>query len=1616
VARFHFEIARQCEYPLGDLARAAEEYQRAIALRSDHVPSIRGARRVLLRLEQTSQAIQWFDAEIRLVAKPERRAALYLQKAECLAKLNRDTEIPKTLAAAAELVPTDIGVLQAMVLSERRTGNHASLDRALAQLVDAVSTDSTFRAVLLAERARVSEIVRKDTKTAIELYRGALVADVHAVGVIAALERLYYAEGRFNELAEVTTLAAEQANTAQGRALSYQRLALVLLERLGRIPEGVTALERAHAELPNDVALLEDLVAAYERANQPRKLAAALERLYALSADGRGKVGLAYRIGRIYEEALHDDVHAAKWLTKELERDPLDLAALDALEALYVKHNQWKQLVQMRLAEAEACQDGPRRAALLCRVARVVENKLGSAEEATKIYARAVATDPSYAPAFSSLDRLLCEASRYADVIKLYEQAVDASSDPEEKAIGLFKIGRIEEDILRNPRAAYAAYERIVGTGHVQVEALHAMQRTAERGQLWNEYVRALEQEAAVTKDTPRKLSLLQRAAEVVAEELVEVDSAASRYRKVLELDAKYEPSLQGLSALLYRAGRWDDWLSVQKRHLQALSNATSRLTVHYDMGRVLDERLGHRAEAILAYREVLTINPHHQLAQLALERLLSAEERWADLVEIHEKVASGAEPALVARRLTRAAEILEHRLAKPDLAQSLLEKVLAVAPDYTRAVQGRLRLLAQARSPKLLAEGYAALAASAPSTQDGRLAAYREAEVRRDELSQPDKAVHAFEGVVQVEPKHLAAWIALEELESALGNWSKVPSAITAQVGLLADPVAKVAALNRLSFVLGRLGQSSKELEVLVLLLEIDPNNVLALEQLEQIALSSNDTSLISQVDQRLAALADDPRVAAAHQTRWAEALENDGDIAALDGFLKAYERDREDVAAARGIGRLAIARRDVARIELAADAELLTTHELEIASGLLLYSSQLRSAAGDIDGAIQIAAKALGIHPDSDACLDRITELRLKHNQVEPLIAEVAHAAGRVKSKERAAVLWIRVAHILADVKKDVAGAIAALSRVTQAQPNHVEAWLEMGDLYVRDGQLSVAVERYRKVLEAHASPEQQLLARLAMGTILVELGNAAQALEHLQAVLSIQPGEPKALKALLEVRLQRGETEVAAGLAAQLIEHAPTVEEQANALVALGRIERQRRRPTEAIAALAKAVAVSGVQGRAAEELMGLLSSLKSEGRPADYGTLVTALTYFIENRAEPGPNLVAASALLARVLERELGQAEQAVPYLERAIQLAPEDTDLLALLANVLERAGRYPAAVEAYRSLLRYDANLADAYRGISRSLAHLGRSHESAQALSPLVILGGASEAESAIAASRVILSAPLPARSLSTDLLDVLGSPMVVDPIGNLITTMADGLDRSETVDIERFGLSSRDKLNARSGHPLRVVADRVANASGIEDFELFVATSGVTNVVVTTTDPPSLIVPARLLEVPESVQIFAFARIFTLMSRRWHACDQFDGPALQQWFMAALRLADSSYGSGTPQDEMITIQAKRLAKALPWGRRGRVEEAAQSCLGINPIAVEDFRLRARWAAARLSCLLSDDLTGAVSWLRQTEGEHSGHPAAQAAFGTALVEELLRTWVMEPSNEIRRRVGVLV
>ena len=74
-----------------------------------------------------------------------------------------------------------------------------------------------------------------------------------------------------------------------------------------------------------------------------------------------------------------------------------------------------------------------------------------------------------------------------------------------------------------------------------------------------------------------------------------------------------------------------------------------------------------------------------------------------------------------------------------------------------------------------------------------------------------------------------------------------------------------------------------------------------------ERIAIVQKNWALLSQVDTKLGSLTEDASVAAAHQTRLAEALELAADPSALETYRAALARDPENVTAARGLSRLA-------------------------------------------------------------------------------------------------------------------------------------------------------------------------------------------------------------------------------------------------------------------------------------------------------------------------------------------------------------------------------------------------------------------------------------------------------------------------------------------------------------------------------------------------------------------------------------------------------------------------------------------------------------------------------------------------------------------------------------
>ncbi|HEY3235834.1 MAG TPA: hypothetical protein VGJ84_14045, partial [Polyangiaceae bacterium] len=252
-ARLHYECARLLEMPIGDLMASADHYENALALQPDHIPSLEGARRVLIQLKSYEAAVPLFDAQVRLTASPRQKALLLYSKAQLLEdQMGLTHEARQAFETAADFDAQDLSLLKAVERAKVLAGTFDSLDRILERTASSPGADARYRAAKICERARLAEVHKGESRIATELYFTALDLDPEAPGALMALKRLNYAQQRWRDLVEVLGREAEQTPDPQERALVNLHIASLELERLGNLDAAMAALQRAATDAPAD--------------------------------------------------------------------------------------------------------------------------------------------------------------------------------------------------------------------------------------------------------------------------------------------------------------------------------------------------------------------------------------------------------------------------------------------------------------------------------------------------------------------------------------------------------------------------------------------------------------------------------------------------------------------------------------------------------------------------------------------------------------------------------------------------------------------------------------------------------------------------------------------------------------------------------------------------------------------------------------------------------------------------------------------------------------------------------------------------------------------------------------------------------------------------------------------------------------------------------------------------------------------------------------------------------------------------------------------------------------------------------------------------------------------
>ena len=1172
----------------------------------------------------------------------------------------------------------------------------------LAETLDvdlSLTTDTALRLDLLAQLGDVRRLHQDDAPGALEAYRQALVlepGDARCRKALEAmleredarreaaetLEPLYEADGDAERLLRVLEIKVE-TGSEPGERLSNLRKAL----RTAEGPLGDTARAFGYAlrglkeaagenEVGEWIATVERLGEATSRWAEVCEL---LESIAPDILDGDVQQGVRLRVGELARHKLGDRPRAIEQYKKALEARGDDRRAMIALEELYAQADDAQNLLEILKLRVENAQDDAEKKGLLFRVADLQKGPLGDKDGAISTYEAIldITLDPA---ALKALDGLYREASRYEDLIRLYERQLDAGVGPADLAELRVKIALCAHEHTKDVQRAFDELSEalLIEQGHAgAVKLLESIlqsstdaEHKARAGEMlepvylrradWSRVKLALDARLSASQEPAERRDLLQRLATLHEEQLEDYRSALETVAKLLHEDLSDE----GVWAELERLAKV---ASAERRLAEIYAGELMELSGDDEPSAKLCRRtgeiyadLGEVAEALRWYRRAHEFTPESRELFSAIDGLLVKEKRPSERIELYRASLDHRDGKERLSALHTIAELERRELGQPAAAIETYRAALDVDDNDSRSLDALTELYRELDRPRDLSDLYLRRAESAP---DGEQAApYRLAlaEILRTRLEDTAGAIDQLEAIVSEVPWHSDA---IKALEALVGD---------------ADHKARVV-------------------EILRPLYE-----------------RSDDWRHLIRLNEERFSLASDPqdKVAVLRETARLWETRGSDELKALQALRAAFQIDPDDAETRQELTRLAS--------ELGAWEELAESLEQGVSatSDDVTRRDLLIQLAGIYDKQIDDPRRALlayerlsALDPTDAEPLEAMDTLAVLLSDWATLIG-VLEKKSEMASDEENASIWRRIAETKLDMLEDAEGAISSYERALEYDPQSAMTIDALISLYEPRESAKRLVELYAQRVDLTEPDEGDLRYELnvsAAGRYEKDLASPRDAISALNAALEARAGDPAVLKAL--ERLYRAEQMWDDLLENLKLQAAAAAETDARVALrtAIGDLYAgELQSPSDAIVEYQLVLdeapgsdhAIKAVRaiGEAHEELRldaakVLEPVLRGAGRHEE---LAAALELRLRAQTEPADRATTLRAI-AVVQDEQLGKPLEAEAALLRALEDTPDDASLhedIERIAARTEGFGRYCDAL-AQRAGAIFDATVA---------------------------------------------------------------------------------------------------------------------------------------------------------------------------------------------------------------------------------------------------------------------------------------------------------------------------------
>lgn len=1373
---------------------AIEQFRLVYDLESDNLAAIDALGDLYLQTERYRDLLDIYARRIELEEDPEARIEIAYRRARLFAEALNDTT---SAIVAFEGIIDENGVgqdeachdLERLYEAESRWRDLAHL---LERRIEAGPQSQEELAALKFRLGRVCDSRLEDKPRAVELYREVLSLMAEHDGARERLEQLLDDEGVAAEASRVLEPVYEMsedwgryvnalrvqhrfATESRQRLRLLTRIADTYFQHIGDVERGFESLCEAFRAVPSDAETLRRLEMLAAEHDLFETVAGLTGDLAASVEDASLSRSLWIKTAQIYDSQLQNVEAAVSAYRKVLEADSGDFEVLDFLDALYRRTQQWHELVGVLRARAEAHSDPDDKIGVLAEMAQIHADLLDEAEQAIALQNEILELDPTNRRSLSALDGLLARRGLWSDLADNVERQLSMTDEPQERTVLLLRLAEIREqrmgstdaaieiyrDVLAKDagnRAALGALERLLESPEHQAAVADVLEPIYRQSRAWAPLVDVYEIQAHYATAPERRLELFHEIAKLQEFSLGDLHAAFESYARAFREDPGNSKSLEELERLSAAVGASDALAGVYEQVVGSVDDPQLATALLLRAAEIREEDLGELDRAIEHYQRVLELDEQNHHSADALERLFQQTERYEDLAAIYRRKAQMASsPADQREQLVKAAAIYEDILDRPTDAIAVHQQVLEINPDDVESLDRLIELQAQLGKWLPLLETYERKAevVSDPDIRKDLLTAM--GRVLETQLHDSEKAIEAYQRVLEIDPDDLSALSRLDSLYEQGAQWRDLLQVLERQSELVTEAEQRIELRFRIGELWRRhLEDPSRAIEIYRDILVDAPRHrptldaltamtvdavepLAAADALEQVYSAAGEYRKLADAREVKVRFTENPseRVELLHQLAEIYEIQLEDLPSAFEAFLRALPLDTKNELTLSSIERLAeqTGSWHEAAARFDAEVEKLREEAPEDVVHLARRSAVIHEIQlDDVDGAISRYQLVVDLDPADAGAIEALDRLYGQTERWEDLAATLQKEAAIATTPEQVLNLQFRTGQIFQNQLGNVDSAIAQYREILAAAPEYTPAVTALESLFssgVRPLEIGEVLEplyrmqgnwgRLLGVQEVQVEHQRDPIERVVMMHRLAEIAEGkvsdhARAFRWMQRALLEDPshdhtlGEAERLSAIVD-----GWTDLA-GTYANGIQQTGDPLSKAELGRRLAKVYEEQLHDVQRAEETYRFVL--GVDGRDEDTLRALDRIYSEHGA---YRGLVQVLRKRIEC-CNNGSELVDLHYRLGTVLEQRLGCTEEAIEVFNKLLEdhdseHAPTIEALQRVYAN-LERWPELFATFEKELSFALGDSQQADVFAKMARLSSNRLRDPEKAISL----------------------------------------------------------------------------------------------------------------------------------------------------------------------------------------------------------------------------------------------------------------------------------------------------------